>query len=1026
MKTTSIFNYISFFLLSLVFSLEAFSQRAVDNLGRVPSPQAADLGRFGDIPVSYYTGRANVTIPIQSFTERGVTLNINLSYDTAGPMMNQLPGWVGPGWTLNAGGCITRVQNGANDELTLDESFGNMYHNYFSSYSQLRDYSNSYYQDGLNWPGIASYSNLMQHDYAPDLFYFNFMGRSGHFFLGDDGQWKVSCEDNLVVEFNVNDAGNYCEPVFPLTSGVTDSNEHLSQSQAIKGFVLYDDQGNKYTFGYTSSSIEYSIDLFKITDRDIQSTWVATSWYLTKVEDRFGNELFRLDYTRGKFLVQLYNTTYSETFSVYESTQWNTVACAEHDILSSNLYSGTLNSPCYLSEITTRGGKNIHFYMSSPYAAGTTSRHIYPSAYNSDDTPKLLYTTAFAGIHYPFYYLQCPLPEIKQYWSMSSVEWNDPLSAIELELLNKIVIKNGELPGSISYQLNYDFIGRAHLKEVTFSGNHIQCGKYVLDYYNYSQIPADYLTTQHDPWGYFEPVESTGGNTILLEGGANGVGNLTISGFSPRTSYSFTSAGLLKEITYPTGGKSTIQYEANSYSCRLSFNRQSMIPEMGYAGGARVKSITDNPGSFGTISKTRTYTYTTATGESSGQLFTSPINSWQWTTLTDNNTFMKISVSQSVPILPLSTASGIHVGYSRVVEKMSDGSEREYRYSNFSDVGDEQATASKNIPSTINPFSRFADLSSMRGKILSETTKDSQGMILKRIAYEYRNDSLDYKDCYSYSSNFHVRIPEDNMALLIVIGSVYKLYYFKYDLSRVITSTRYGSEMVTDTVTYAMADSFAIAGRPAYFRVCQSEQTSRGTDYIRKVNTYMSSSTDNYLLPMCSTSVYCGTKFQQANETQYALISGHIQPVHEIVSVNATSPDTLVTYRTYGGTGLPLTFVKKGEYPTSLFWDSADRLRASVTSPNLGIYLQMDTSATSPLNVIKKNGQSIFLYPDVDAATYVYDDHGHLSAMAKGNGVVRYYEYDAMNRLTKISDENGNVLQQFSYLYYTGSNNNFE
>ena len=123
MKTTSIFNYISFFLLSLVFSLEAFSQRAVDNLGRVPSPQAADLGRFGDIPVSYYTGRANVTIPIQSFTERGVTLNINLSYDTAGPMMNQLPGWVGPGWTLNAGGCITRVQNGTCDEVTYDSYF---------------------------------------------------------------------------------------------------------------------------------------------------------------------------------------------------------------------------------------------------------------------------------------------------------------------------------------------------------------------------------------------------------------------------------------------------------------------------------------------------------------------------------------------------------------------------------------------------------------------------------------------------------------------------------------------------------------------------------------------------------------------------------------------------------------------------------------------------------------------------------------------------------------------------------------
>ena len=186
------------FLISInLFVQTVLGQDIMVPLSRVPSPQATDLGRFGNIPMSYYTGRANITVPICSFTERGVTLDINLSYDTSGLLMNKLPGWVGPGWTLNAGGCITRVQRYMCDEIELETHPSNFV-NYFHAYREVAP------NGVIDSATVVNIANWGHKDYAPDVFYFNFMGKTGRFFLGNDGEWKVCSEDNLVVDFNVN------------------------------------------------------------------------------------------------------------------------------------------------------------------------------------------------------------------------------------------------------------------------------------------------------------------------------------------------------------------------------------------------------------------------------------------------------------------------------------------------------------------------------------------------------------------------------------------------------------------------------------------------------------------------------------------------------------------------------------------------------------------------------------------------------------------------------------------------------
>lgn len=83
---------------------------------QIPSPNAAALGEYGDFPVSYHTGVPNISIPIYTLTEGSLQFLISLSYHSSGIQVDEVASWVGLGWSLNAGGVITRMINGTPDE----------------------------------------------------------------------------------------------------------------------------------------------------------------------------------------------------------------------------------------------------------------------------------------------------------------------------------------------------------------------------------------------------------------------------------------------------------------------------------------------------------------------------------------------------------------------------------------------------------------------------------------------------------------------------------------------------------------------------------------------------------------------------------------------------------------------------------------------------------------------------------------------------------------------------------------------
>jgi len=80
-------------------------------------PEAAGINRYGDIPVGEYTGTPDISIPLYVAKSGKLQLPISLSYHATGIQVSQEATWVGLGWNLIAGGCITYVPVGGNDQL---------------------------------------------------------------------------------------------------------------------------------------------------------------------------------------------------------------------------------------------------------------------------------------------------------------------------------------------------------------------------------------------------------------------------------------------------------------------------------------------------------------------------------------------------------------------------------------------------------------------------------------------------------------------------------------------------------------------------------------------------------------------------------------------------------------------------------------------------------------------------------------------------------------------------------------------
>lgn len=163
----------TFYLIALAFlcSFSVYSQREFDDPTQAkeipPPPTMWEFEKYGTYPVSMHTGVPNISIPITVAKSGMLTVPVSINYHASGIKVDQKASWVGLGWTLNAGGAITRTVRGGLDEA--NDGYINSSFKTEGTITPNNDYA--FLEDVM----------LGSKDSEPDVFNYSFLGYSGKF-----------------------------------------------------------------------------------------------------------------------------------------------------------------------------------------------------------------------------------------------------------------------------------------------------------------------------------------------------------------------------------------------------------------------------------------------------------------------------------------------------------------------------------------------------------------------------------------------------------------------------------------------------------------------------------------------------------------------------------------------------------------------------------------------------------------------------------------------------------------------------
>jgi len=513
-----------------------------------PSPEVSAFARFGNYEVNLFNGTPDISIPLYEINVGDLKLPVSINYNASGIRVNDVPSNIGTGWSLSAGGTITRkVMGGVPDEYSVSPA-NTGYFGYLNGNTA---------QNTLNFdPGstlglqyLRDIADNHRIDAEPDIFSYSIPGKSGKFIF--------SQQDGLRPFFI---------PYQPIvvTPTITSSTSML--------FAMTDESGVNYQFNAYEMSLNSG---------QILPTAIISSWLLTRMGSPNGHDSINFSYSNGPTLNQTFP---NDNLTVIDQV-WNDVANGI------NQYTPTPNSPTFgqpslalntyssivqenLDSINFRNGKIV--FQLAPESrldlalTGLKKRMQKILVYNLQGS---VYTLIKEIDFYHSYFIR--------YAAYTGTY--DSTTSRRLRL-DSLVIKDGSGASVQRYAFGYN----SRTDNYGLPDQNAKC----IDYWGYYN--AKFATSL---------VPRTDINYTPTIGAPAQIVSLGASVYGTRNPDSaFMQADILNKITYPAGGYTTFVYEANQYSS-TNLPANAVV-----SGGLRIKQMNSYDG-ISLVPVTKTYVY---------------------------------------------------------------------------------------------------------------------------------------------------------------------------------------------------------------------------------------------------------------------------------------------------------------------------------------------------------------------------------------------------------------------------------
>lgn len=568
--------------------------------------------------VSLQTGSAEQSFPLINYADSksGLTLGIGAQYSSGnGLLVNGVASSLGTGWNLAAGGAITRIQIGEPDDqpefdtmVTVDPL------PYptpaYTGPEAPRRYPNGFlYNPNIGCPkGLNAYpvfrekytiykqKNSIAADLTQDRFAFQFNGHSGSFIIGRDRKVTTLGDSRLKIEFSQQDMPGIRTTIDAFTITTEDGIKYTFRTRVLSEVLRYklaekkSDGTFKVKEGLPSEepmavNRYYGFPL----EQGEHRRYIVSAWCLTEMENTNNGAKISFEYD------QVY-----EQYTASKHIAHQRLLDKSLEFLDAGTYYNILSKPSAALEYSS----NIE--KLSKIGAGSTML-VYVRSHTIGQQLKRIVLPANGVVD--FLYNTRPradlakLDNLPQPGALAKIEYRQSGNLVRgYEFTHGYFFYNTVKSFSeefTSFQKKFTRLCLLAIKKIGNGEDNATEPPYHFTYYTgTTDNPDDIVPPHHflaqDHWGYYNGANSGLSLTEdhdFLDDETNQYFKTALYNYhQPKEGYA--ANGLLKTVTYPTGGTLEYRYAQKK---EVYTNEQFSTIE-GFIGGVAVSQTTQHDG----------------------------------------------------------------------------------------------------------------------------------------------------------------------------------------------------------------------------------------------------------------------------------------------------------------------------------------------------------------------------------------------------------------------------------------------